>query len=481
MTVLTKASVREAERKAVESGIFSFTQLMGIAGKAAAEKIRSAYDIKGKRIAVVCGKGNNGGDGFVCADALKLQTQVDVIIPFGEPETQDARHYFDSLCGVNIKSTLEGKYDIVIDALFGIGLNRPLQKEAVELIEKINSMNCIKIAIDIPSGIETDSGAVMGAAVKADMTVTFIALKPCFLLPEGSDYCGKTVVADIGVKPYKSDYYLIEKPIFPARRHNAHKGDFGTALMICGSYGMCGAAILAARGTLRSGVGILRAVICDSIYSPFTAAVPEAVCVPVKTGETGTADSSDGKIYQHISSSDAVLIGCGMGNNEDTLKILENVIKNADCPIVIDADGINALSQRINIIGEAKKEIILTPHPGEMARLCGVTSSEIEKDRVYYASKTAKEMNVILALKGANTIVALPDGRIFFNTTGNPGMATGGSGDVLAGITVSLLAQGIPCDEAVKSAVYIHGGAGDLAAKQFGEMGMLPSDIINNL
>ncbi|MBP3626603.1 MAG: NAD(P)H-hydrate dehydratase [Clostridia bacterium] len=481
MTVLNKASVREAEKKAVESGIFSFTELMGIAGEAAAEKIRAAYDVKNKKIAVVCGKGNNGGDGFVCANILRKEAAVDVIIPFGKPETDDARHYFTALSGVDVLSTLEGDYDIVIDALFGIGLNRTLSCEAVELIEKINSIGGIKIAIDIPSGVEADSGAVMGAAVRADMTVTFIALKPCFLLPESSDYCGKVEVADIGVKPHKADYYTIEKPNFTDRRHNSHKGDFGTAIMICGSYGMCGAAILAARGALRSGVGILRAVICDSIYSPFTAAVPEAVCIPVKTGKNGTADSDDNRIYEHISSGNALLIGCGMGNNEDTLKILEKIIKKADCPIVIDADGINALCRRINIIREAKKEIILTPHPGEMARLCGVTTAEIEQNRIYYASKTAKELNVILVLKGANTIVALPNGKIFFNTTGNPGMATGGSGDVLAGITVSLLAQGVACEEAVKSAVYIHGAAGDLAAKQFGEMGMLPSDIINNL
>ena len=481
MTVLTKASIREAERKAVESGIFSFEELMGIAGRTAADIIDKNFDIENKKIAVVCGNGNNGGDGFVCADVLKNKAIVDVIIPFGEPLTDNAKHYFEGLSGVNILHSFDNEYDIIIDALFGIGLNRPLDDGAINLIKKINNQNAQRIAIDIPSGVEADSGAVMGAAVRADMTVTFIALKPCFLLPEGSDYCGKVEVADIVVKALQSDYHIIENPNFPDRRKNAHKGDFGTALMICGSYGMCGAAILAARGALRSGVGILRAVICDSIYSPFTAAVPEAVCVPVKTGESGTADSEDNKIYEPLSSCKAVLIGCGMGNNEDTLKILQKVIKKADCPIVIDADGINALCRRINIIREAKKEIILTPHPGEMARLCGVTTAEIEQNRIYYASKTAKELNVILVLKGANTIVALPDGKIFFNTTGNPGMATGGSGDVLAGIMVSLLAQGMACEEAAKSAVYIHGAAGDLAAKQFGEMGMLPSDIINNL
>ena len=454
MTVLTKASIREAERKAVESGIFSFEELMGIAGRTAADIIDKNFDIENKKIAVVCGNGNNGGDGFVCADVLKNKAIVDVIIPFGEPLTDNAKHYFEGLSGVNILHSFDNEYDIIIDALFGIGLNRPLDDGAINLIKKINNQNAQRIAIDIPSGVEADSGAVMGAAVRADMTVTFIALKPCFLLPEGNEYCGKVQVADIVVKALQSDYHIIENPNFPDRRKNAHKGDFGTALMICGSYGMCGAAILAARGALRSGVGILRAVICDSIYSPFTAAVPEAVCVPVKTGESGTADSEDNKIYEPLSSCKAVLIGCGMGNNEDTLKILQKVIKKA---------------------------IILTPHPGEMARLCGVTTAEIEQNRIYYASKTAKELNVILVLKGANTIVALPDGKIFFNTTGNPGMATGGSGDVLAGITVSLLAQGMGCEEAAKSAVYIHGAVGDLAAKQFGEMGMLPSDIINNL
>ena len=482
MKVLTTALIKRAEEEAVLSGGFSVEELMKTAGEAAGEIINKAFPVKGKKAAVVSGNGNNGGDGFVCAAYLSaLGADVTVVIPFGEPRTDNARHYFERLNGIPVHGELSGEFDIVIDALFGIGLNRPLDEKAMAVLEKINSYNCFKAAIDIPSGISANTGVVLGDCVKADLTVTFIALKPCFLLPEGSQYCGEVIVADIGVKPSEYDYLTVPEPVFQKRAKNSHKGIFGTALMLAGSYGMAGAAILAARGAVRSGVGILKAVICDKIYYPFTSSIPEAVCVPVKTSEQGGIDSSDGAVYDALSSCNAVLVGCGMGNNIHTRKILRRIISKSEAPIVIDADGINALCVGIDIIRRAKASVIITPHPGEMARLCGVSSAEIQRDRIGFARSFATDNNCIVVLKGANTVIASEKGEIFFNTTGNPGMATAGSGDVLAGILVSLLAQGIEPIEAAKAAVYLHGKAGDAAAVKRGEISLIASDIAENL
>ena len=299
------------------------------------------------------------------------------------------------------------------------------------------------------------------------------------MLPAGSDYCGEVIVADIGVKPSSYSYLTTEKPVFKKRRHNSHKGSYGTALLINGSYGMAGAAILAAKAALRSGLGIAKCVLCEGIYPAFTAAVPEAVCLPVKQNEKGTL-TSDIDISDICDNCNALLFGCGIGKSRDNEILLEKILLN-NLPTVIDADGINALSHRIDILKKSKAPIILTPHPGEMARLCGISIGEVEENRAELAKKFAKDFGCVLVLKGANTIVSSPDGEIYFNMTGNPGMATGGSGDVLSGIIVSLLAQGFSCDEAAKAAVYLHGEAGDKAALKHGERQMLPSDIIENL
>lgn len=481
MKVLTKALIKESEEAAVKSGAFSFKELMFIAGNRAAEIINQRFNCQNKKIAVVCGKGNNGGDGCVIARWLyELGADVTVITPMGAPTTENAAYYYSKLEPIKKSSSLSGKYDIIVDALFGIGIDRELDSKICSLINEINLADAHRISVDIPSGVESDSGRVLGAAVKADLTVTFIALKPCFLLPDGSEFCGKTVVADIDVPISSCEYLTTEKPVFSKRPKNSHKGNFGTALLICGSYGMAGAAILSARAALRSGVGIAKCVLCEGIYPAFTAAVPEAVCLPVKQTDNGTL-TQDLDIPALTKKSTALLFGCGVGQSETTFNILKNILENAEIPTVIDADGINLLSNSINLLKKSKAPIILTPHSGEMARLCGKTVAEIEQNRVAYARNFAKEYGCTVVLKGANTIIAEQTGEITFNLTGNAGMATGGSGDVLAGITVSLLAQGIPVTNAVKAAVYLHGEAGDKATARKGERAALPSDVIDEL
>ena len=472
MKVLTKALIKKSKENAVNDGIFSFNELMFNAGSKTTEIILQKYNCKNKKIAVICGCGNNGGDGFVIAKQLNdFGVDVTVVTPLGPPYTENAKFYRNELKKCKITEKLSDNFDIIIDALFGIGLNRALDKNCTNLINKINSLNAIRISVDIPSGVSSDDGKIMGSAINADLTVTFIALKPCFLLPAGSDYCGEVVVADIGVMPVDFDYLTLEKPVFEKRRHNSHKG----------SYGMAGAAILSARSALRSGVGIAKCVLPESIYPAFTCAVPEAVCIPVKQNALGTLPSNRLNIEELTSKCNAILFGCGVGNNSDILVLLKDILSNATVPTVLDADGINALCNGIDILKKSKAPVILTPHPGEMARLCNVSVGEIENNRIAVARNFAITHNVILVLKGANTVIASPDGKIRFNTTGNPGMSTGGSGDVLAGIIVSLLAQGLPVDKAVAYAVYLHGKSGDKAAFKKGQRAMLPSDMIDEL
>lgn len=481
MKVLTKALIKSHEENAVTSGIFSFVELMKNAGDKAFEIILNNYNLEGKKIAVICGNGNNGGDGFVIAKNLKENGfDVTVITPLGEPLTDTANHYFNQLHNIEIKKEFEGDFDVIIDALFGIGLNRCLSNEIICLIDKINSCNALRIAIDIPSGIESDTGKILGRCINADLTVTFIAHKPCFMLPPATDYCGKVIVADIGIEPQDFSYQTIEAPSFPKRKHNSHKGTFGTALTFCGSYGMLGAAILSAKACLRSGVGIAKCVLCDSIYKPFTVAVPEAVCVPIKQTRAGTL-SHKINVKEISNKATAILFGCGVKNNKYIKKLLNKVILQTNLPLVIDADGINALSENIELLKKANAPIILTPHPAEMARLCGKTTAEVENDRINTAINFAKEYNCYLVLKGANTIVCTPDSQLFFNMNGNPGLATGGSGDVLAGIIVSYLAQGMPITDALKAAVFVHSDSADKAANILSEAALLPSDIIEAL
>ena len=482
MKILTTDLIRKSEESAVESGAFSLRDLMLSAGKAAAEIIMQKYGCQGKKITVVCGRGNNGGDGCVIAGILAENGgRVTVCTPFGVPVTENAAYYYNKLQFVTKTDTFSPDADIIIDAIFGIGLNRAPDEKTLELIDMINRADAVRIAVDIPSGVAADSGKVLGTAVNADLTVTFIALKPCFVLPDGSDYCGEAVVADIGAPPIGYSFLTTEAPVFKKRRHNSHKGTFGTGLMLCGSYGMAGAAVIAARAALRSGIGILKAVLCDNIYYPFTISVPEAVCVPVTPNNKGTFCPDKLNLAELLMGCSAVLIGCGMGNNGDTARLVKELTEASEFPIVIDADGINALSDSIDIIKESKAPVILTPHPGEMARLCSVSVREVEENRVKIAKDFAVKYGCVLVLKGANSIVATPSGEVYFNMTGNPGMSTGGSGDVLAGIILSLLAQGFGAPEAAKAAVYLHGEAGDKAAAKRGERGMLPTDLIEEL
>ena len=481
MKVLTATQIKTAEDNAVQCGIFSYAQLMKTAGDTATHEIIKRYNIIGKKVCVICGSGNNGGDGLVIASDLRRSgADVTLLLPMGFPITDTALNFKSGVEGIKIIEDFCGNYDIVIDALFGIGLNRPLFGKISDLIEKINAYNCTKIAIDIPSGVFCDGGEVV-TAFRADLTLTFTAYKLCQLLPQTSAYCGETAVLEIGLPIDDYAYLTIDKPQTIIRPKNSHKGTFGTALLFCGSYGMCGAEILSARAALRSGVGIIKALVCDKNYTAFTSCVPEAVTIPVATSENGAPIVYDRTILSALSSSNALLIGCGLGRSDEARKLVIRTLEKTQIPTVVDADGINALQGGINIIRKMNVPVILTPHPAEMARLCDTTTEQVEANRIKFAKKFAVENNCILALKGTNTIVATPNGRIFFNTTGNDGLATGGSGDVLSGMIVSRLAQGYDPLTAVLNSVWIHGAVADKLAEGVHTRAILPTDIIEGL
>ncbi len=481
MKVLLSNQIKIAEDNAVKNGIFSYAQLMKLAGDAATREILDRYNIIGKKVCVICGSGNNGGDGLVIASNLKSRgADVCLFTPIGFPVTDTALAFKDGVKDIKILDDFAGDFDIIIDALFGIGLNRFLSEKIADLIKKINAENCIKIAIDVPSGVFCDGGEVQ-TAFYADLTLTFSCYKLCQLLPQTSAYCGETVVLDIGLPLDEYAYQTIEKPKKINRPQNSHKGTFGTAMLFCGSYGMCGAEILAARAALRSGVGIVKALVCDKNYSAFTSSVPEAVTIPVDTSASGAPLLYDRTIFSALSNSNALLIGCGLGRSEEAKKLVISTLYKTQIPVLIDADGINALQGGINIIRKISAPVILTPHPAEMARLCDTTTDVIESNRVKFAKKFAVENNCYLVLKGTNTIVATPNGRIFFNTTGNDGLATGGSGDVLSGMIVSRLAQGYDPLTAILNSVWLHGAVAENLAKTMPTRAILPSDIIEGL
>lgn len=481
MKILTVQQIKAAEQDAVSSGILSFSDLMKNAGEGAAKELFE-NEISDKRdVFVVCGNGNNGGDGLVLAAKLKdMGCSVSVFFPFGKPESSSAADFIGLANDLNEVDDIPVKCDFLIDALFGIGLNRPVADLAARVIDRMNACRARKIALDIPSGCFAD-GKGESKAFCADMTLTFIAPKPCFYLPPFNEKCGKIKVVDIGVAITEHAYLTVDTYTRPVREKNSHKGTFGTVLTLTGSYGMCGASVLSAKAALVSGAGMVKSFVCDKNYSAFTASVPEAVVIPTETFPSGTPVLYANQLDSALADCSSILLGCGLGSSPESVNLVRAVIQKAEKPMVLDADGINAVSLDIELLRKRKAPVVLTPHPGEMARLCKVPVGSIEENRPEYAKRIAVTYGAVVVLKGANTVIASPDGKVFFNTSGNPGLATGGSGDVLAGVIAARLANGENPVEAAKNGVFVHGFAADMALKKYSMEGLLPSDIITEL
>lgn len=491
MIVITKDSMKKVEAAAYESGV-TYTLLMQNAGNAAAEYIALTVSPVGKTAVILCGCGNNGGDGFVIAKNLSEKGAKVTVVLTERPKTDDAELMFSKLPEtVTVLKGEEGfravfEADIIVDALFGTGLSRNIEGISANLIKIANESEALRFAVDIPSGAECDTGRMLGTCFRADYTMTFEAMKPCHILPPANAYCGKIKILSIGINSdimstAEAVASIIPEPIFEKRDKNAHKGTYGTAFSLTGSYGMSGASVMSSLAALRSGVGIMKTACVEENYPVVATALPESVLVPCESEGGRYKITALDTMKRELETANAYLVGCGLGVSLDVAELVRKTALSSAVPVIIDADGINSVAKDIEFIKQMKAPLVLTPHPKEFSRISGWSVAEIESDRIGKAKSFAAEYGVWLVLKGANTVVATPDGEIFVNVSGNPGMATGGSGDVLAGIMLALLCRESSVTDAVLKAVRLHGDAADKAARKLGEIPLLPRDIIAEL
>lgn len=495
MKIFCKEQIQALEQLAVREGT-SMERLMERAGLAVAAEA-AKFGVAGKRAVVLCGKGNNGGDGFVCARALARQgAEVTVVLADDPPATELAGQAFlrmpetvTALCAEHEPERAEAalnRADLIVDAVFGFGFRGAARGTAAKLLELANARNCRKISADLPSGAECDTAEVHGPCFRADVTVTFTGLKPVNVCYPGKEFCGETVLAEVGIPPaavesmeagllLTDDDFVRERLPRPGVQSN--KGDLGKLLCVCGSYGMAGACILAARAALRCGAGLVRVAAEQSVYPILAQAMPEAVFTVLNW--EGDEAGSRKALLSALETSTACLMGCGLGMRSEL--VCPEVLSHCRIPLLLDADGLNFLARHPDARQAFHGPLVMTPHPGEMARLAGVSIPEVQAGRLETAREQARRWDAVAVLKGAATVISAPDGRTAINPTGNPGMATGGSGDVLAGMTASFLAQGMEPFEAAALGAYLHGLAGDWCARKRSMRGMLPTDLVETL
>ena len=497
MKIFCKEEMQRLELAAVEAGV-TMARLMDGAGKALArETEKRLRPISGRRVVLLCGNGNNGGDGFVCARVLQSHgASCAVLLLQGMPKTELSAAAFERLplevetldverAEEDGKAVIE-RADCIVDCVFGFGFRGEMPQQIARWLSRANRVDCLKISADLPSGAECDSARVSPGAFRADCTVAFTAKKPAHGSYPAKEFCGEVVVAQAGVpqvlieaaepKLFETDTSFVQT-VLPVLSEQDNKGNRGRLLLVCGSYGMAGACIMAARAALRCGVGLLHLAVEKKLYPILAQAVPEAVFTILDP--EASRRESDEKLCAALEQSSACLIGCGLGDLSEYFAPV--VFSHGAAPIVADADALNFLSRHPGVLEDVEAPLVLTPHPGEMARLCGDEVREIQADRLTAVKMKARETGAVVALKGAATVTAAPDGRCAVNPTGNPGMAKGGSGDVLAGVIASLLAQDVPAFEAAAAGVWLHGMAGDLAAQRLTRRAMLPTDLIEEL
>ncbi len=561
MRIATTAQIRDLESNWIKQCDEGWGQvLMEIAGRGAAIRALRMWQENPGEVVVVCGKGNNGGDGLVVARYLTLwgvpvkvwlvsqdrkqsddvtskekagsgattsksgsvqataasveikpasQTDIHKAASSAQMRTRESSVNKSILESLHVpvrvlhERLVDDQFDayetgsgsdpdvdeifdgtaLIVDALFGTGLTQPIEGLYKRVIDAINRSAKRVLAIDIPSGINSDTGQIMGAAVRADQTISFGYLKPGLLTHPGATLAGRLGICDIGLPelPESSpDLNLltveIVREILPLRPSDSHKGTFGHVLLIAGSTGMAGAAMLASHSALRVGAGLAYLAAPKSLvnYLP-----PEEVIYrPMPESGSGTLSLDAYEAMKtHIANASAIVLGPGLGLNDDTIALVEKLIGNIDCPCVIDADGLNAISKKPSILQSNEGTVVLTPHPKELARLLDCNVSTVQSDRIGQAINAAKKFNCVVVLKGSMSVIANPTGEVFINPTGNPAMATAGAGDVLSGIIGGLLAQRVDPFQAAACGVYIHGRAGDILSQELGESGIVAGDL----
>lgn len=507
MRVLNTEQMREADRRTiVDIGVPSMV-LMEQAGQGVVEAIDATFDdLETRRIVVVCGRGNNGGDGFVVARALsKRGVEVDVLLLGDIGEVRgDARTNLEALRKMKLSiaeipdlpewekhSSIVSEASLVVDAILGTGLTRPLSGMLQKVVSDINALSIPVVSIDLPTGLSADDSRRPAEVIQAAVTVTLGAPKIPLVMPPADQCVGDLVVADIGIPKEIIDTVDGERlevvtleavrELISARRVDAHKGDFGHVLIVAGSIGMSGAASLAGQGALRSGAGLVTVATPRSCLSAVAAAAPEYKTLPLPETADGGIDAEALDVLMNTRC-DVIAAGPGLGTGTGARAVVHGLLEGTDVPLLLDADALNVFAvDPDDLRSNNGRILVITPHPGEMARLCGKTSSDIQTDRVSLARSFAVDRHISVVLKGAGTVIAAPDGNVWVNSTGNPGMASGGVGDVLTGVTAAWLAQQEDAIAACLVAVYLHGLAGDLGAERHGEVGLTASDVVDAL
>ena len=497
--VLNASEMAAIDRTAIEEIKIPGIVLMENAGRGVVDEIENFLgEVAEKQILIFCGKGNNGGDGYVIARHLYNQGANVAVFLAGEKEKikGDAQINLKILenMGLEVHEIFSldqipsfPHIDLIVDALLGTGVTGPVVGFLGKLIEFMNELGAPIISVDLPSGMETDTGAVHGSCIKAEMTVTMAHLKTGLLFSPARDLAGEIVVVDISVPPEVSDRlhkhrFLLEsediRSRLPQRKLDAHKTNFGKVVVFAGSVGMTGAATLTSISSLQVGAGLTKLGIPASLNSILEQKVTEVMTVPLaETNQQSISLKAKDQISELLDWADVLAVGPGLSTHPDTIEFVKWILTSLKKPMVLDADGLNALKKSPQLIKEYPAELIITPHPGELSRLINLSIADIEKDRLNVARNFAKEWGKVIVLKGGPTIIAAPNGDLFINSTGNPGMATGGSGDVLTGIIAGLLAQKLSALDAALVGVYIHGLAGDIAADDLSQMGMIAGDI----
>jgi NAD(P)H-hydrate epimerase len=505
MILVTAAEMQEMDRRTIESFGVPGRVLMENAGRGAVRcLLRQFSGLNKKQVGIVAGRGNNGGDGFVIARYLAQSgIAVDVYLLARRSRVQgDAAANLGLLdpllvpvieipdaTSFSIHQSAMAAVDVWVDAILGTGLKSDVKGYFRAVIDHINGLKKPVFAVDIPSGLNSDTGQPCGVSIRAAATATFAYAKTGHMIYPGTDYTGRIDIVDIGIPPFIAadvgpSHFLLTpdlvRPYLTPRAPDAHKGTAGHLLVVAGSPGKTGAAAMTSLSALRAGAGLVTLGVAKSLNAVLEAQMLEAMTEPLPECESGIlGESAFETLRKLMTGKKCLAIGPGLGQAAETKKLIHRIIETSDIPLVIDADGLNNLAGQTQILRKAGAEIILTPHPGEMARLLDISVSAVQQDRIKSAREFAARYEVHVVLKGARTVIAHPDGKVFINPTGNAGMASGGMGDVLTGIIAGFMVQGLSPESAAHAGAYLHGAAADSLAETIGPFGYLAGDVMN--
>ena len=503
MNIATREEMRRLDKLALDKLGLSGLVLMENAGRAVADGVKAVLGcVRGRRVFVLAGKGNNGGDGLVAARHLENDgAQVRVFL-FATPDqlTNDAKVNYGVLTAAGgevvvvreerdwqrVKMALPFA-DCLVDALVGTGFAGALNGAIARAANLLNEAQRPVVAVDIPSGVDANTGLVAGVAVQAQRTVTLALPKPGVLLQPGASYAGELAVADIGIPARLTAELALRRhvvevdwvrEVLPKRRATDHKGDAGRALIVAGSRGLTGAAVLSATAAARAGAGLVTAAVPRALELLVAGKLTEVMTLglPDQDEGAGLTEAALPVLAAKAAQSEVVAVGPGLGRQAGTQAVVRQLLQQATCPLVLDADALFAIANEPHLLGKAAAVPVITPHPGEMARFWGMKAAEINENRLTVAQQAAEEWGAIVVLKGAPTVIAYLDGEVFINPTGGPELASGGTGDVLTGVIAALIAQGLTSHQAAVAGVYVHGLAGRILARQ-GELGVLAGDV----